>query len=281
MPEETATLASRIVYRVVRYIPNLVRGEWVNVGVLVFDLESGERRLRLIEGQDEYNRVRRLHPQADESVLRDMQQLESWFDLPPKSSSETRDGIATQNALAAWDKMLSNNLQFAPPKGIENAENLDHELDRLYAHHVALQPRGTRIGLPGSRSTIRSYCAQVFQKGRLWDHLEKSVRVADFTFPGDPMRLDFGYRRNGTRGFVHALSATRSPGDAKVLAYTAKRIQEKAYFASEFAAVTDVALDRNNERHRFIGDTLRDAGIESIAMEAFATWVPKLRAMLQ
>jgi hypothetical protein len=34
----------------------------VNIGVLVFNPETGERRVRLIEEQDEYNRLRRLHP---------------------------------------------------------------------------------------------------------------------------------------------------------------------------------------------------------------------------
>lgn len=58
------------VYRILRYTPNLVRDEWVNIGVLVYDPAKGERRLRLIEEQDEYNRVRRLHPQADEALLR-------------------------------------------------------------------------------------------------------------------------------------------------------------------------------------------------------------------
>ena len=57
-------------FRILRYTPNLVRDEWVNIGVLLFDASTGERRLRLIEEQDEYNRVRRLHPLADEALLR-------------------------------------------------------------------------------------------------------------------------------------------------------------------------------------------------------------------
>jgi len=57
-------------YRILRYTANLVRDEWVNIGVLVFAPKTGERRLRLIEEQDEYNRVRRLHPRADETLLR-------------------------------------------------------------------------------------------------------------------------------------------------------------------------------------------------------------------
>jgi Protein of unknown function (DUF3037) len=276
--DESSLPAQAFVYRVIRYTPNLVRDEWVNIGVLLVDPRSGERRLRLIEGQDEYNRVRRLHPQADEALLRALQE-----DLEGRFETNDKDGgtrIHWQELLAKWDNTLSNALQLAPPKGVF-AENLDEELERLYSDHVAPQRGSSRPGLPGSRASIRSYCSQVLRQARIWDRLEKSVRVAEYTFPGDPMRLDFSYRRNGTRGFVHALSATRSPGDAKLLAYTVKRIQEKARFASEFAAVTDVALSKENERHRFVSDTLRDASIKPIAMEAFASWVPKLRRLPQ
>ena len=62
-------------YRVLRYTPNLVRDEWVNIGVLVFDPHTGERRLRLIEEPEEYARVRRLHPRADEELLRALARL--------------------------------------------------------------------------------------------------------------------------------------------------------------------------------------------------------------
>ena len=95
------------------------------------------------------------------------------------------------------------------------------------------------------------------------------------------MRLDYSYRRNGTRGFVQALSVTRAPTDAKLLAYTAERIVAKASLKTEFAAVTDVALNAENDRHRFVRDTLRDAGIEPVAMEGFAVWVAKLKPLLQ
>ena len=57
------------VHRILRYVPNLLRDEWVNIGVLLYDPSTGERRLRLIEDVTEYNRVRRLHPRFDESAL--------------------------------------------------------------------------------------------------------------------------------------------------------------------------------------------------------------------
>ena len=128
---------------------------------------------------------------------------------------------------------------------------------------------------------MRPYCSQVFRQARLGDRIEKSVRSSEFTFPGDPMRLDYSHRRNGTRGFIQSLSVTRAPADAKLLAYTAESITAKASLKTEFAAVTDVALNAENDRHRFVRDTLRDAGIEPIAMEGFAVWVAKLKPLLQ
>src|SRR5229473_1288908 len=267
-------------YRILRYTPNLVRDEWVNIGVLLFDPGTGERRLRLIEEQEEYNRVRRLHPQADETLLRALRDdLEDRFQSV--SANGSNGGTAHwQQLLGKWDDTLSNALQLAPQKGAF-ADDLDAELERLYADHVAMQRPASRVGAPGSRAQMRSYCSQVFRQARLWERIEKSVRVSEFTFPGDPMRIDYSYRRNGTRGSVQNLSVTRAPADAKLLAYTAERITAKAALKTEFAAVTDVALEGGNERHRFVRDTLRDAGIEPVAMEGFAVWVAKLKPLLQ
>lgn len=145
---------------------------------------------------------------------------------------------------------------------------------------MALARHAGRVGAPGSRGVIRSYCAQVLRQARLWDRMQKNVRAEEFTFAGDPMRLDYGYRRNGTRGFGQSLSVTRSPADAKLLAYTVQRIRDKVK-SSEFTAVTDVALLAENDRHRFVAETPRDAGVESVPMEGFAVWTAKMRPMLQ
>jgi len=159
--------------------------------------------------------------------------------------------------------------------------DFDAELERLYGDHVAVPRQAARVGAPGSRPQVRAYCQQVFRQARIWDRIQKFVPVADFTFPGDPMKMDYGYRRNGTLGFLHTLSVTRAPGAAKELAYTAGRIAAKAAMKTEFAAVTDIALDRAKERDRFVESTLRDAGVEPVALQEFAVWVARLRATMQ
>src|SRR6266403_4945745 len=81
-------------YRVLRYTPNLVRDEWVNIGVLVFDPQSGERRLRMIEEEEEFRRVRRLHPGADELLLRAIRDdLEGRFQSAGGTNGDSRNWL--------------------------------------------------------------------------------------------------------------------------------------------------------------------------------------------
>lgn len=279
---DTKTQASNVpagerafAYRILRYAPYLVRDEWMNIGVLLFAPETGERRLKLIEEQEELNRLRRLHPQVDESLL-----LHLRDDLEDRFQSVNGNGSDWQTLLTKWDNTLSNALQLSPQKGTL-AQDLDVELERLYNDHVALQRAPGRVGAPGSRAQMRSYCQQVFRHAGLWERIAKRVPVSEFTFPGDPMRIDYAYRHNGTRGFVHTLPVRRAQGETKNLAYTAERISSKAPWKSEFAAVTDVELSDRIPLHRFVRDTLRDAGIEPIPLDHFAVWVARLKPMIQ
>jgi len=270
-----------LAYRVLRYTPNLVRDEWVNIGVLLYDPQTSERRLRLIEEPEELRRVRRVHPQADEDLLRALHDdLENRFvefaNAGAGSGAPGKKSTAWQQLLDKWDDTLSNALQLAPQKGVL-AGDLDAELERLYTDHVAPERAPSRVGAPGSRAGMRHYCGQVFRQAQIWNRLEKSVRVSPYTFTGDPMRIDYSYRRNGTQGFVQTLSVTRAPADAKLLAYTVERIAAKSKLGTEFTAVTDVKLEpKTNERHRFVSGTLESAGIPTVPLEGFAVWVGKL-----
>ena len=279
MNESTAEPLQRdrnCAYRILRYTPNLVRDEWVNIGVLVYDPQSGDRRLRLIEEQAEYARVRRLHPEADESLLRALRaDLENRFE-----AVRSANGTALHELLRKWDDTLSNALQLAPQKGVISSD-LDAELERLYGDHVALARASTRAGAPGSRTQMRSYCSQVLRHAHLWNKIEKSIRASEFTFPGDPMHIDYGYRRNGTRGFIHTLSVSRAPSDAKGIAHTVEYIAAKAPVKTEFTVVTDIDLKEGNDRNRFVDRTLREAGIEPVPLDHFAVWVGKLKPMIQ
>jgi len=147
------------VHRIIRYTPSALRDEWINIGVLVFDPDTGDRGLRLIESEDEYRRVRRLIPHADEPELRSLRDdLESKLEGVGHGHNTAEE---LQKLLKTWEDSYTNGVHFAEPKG-SAAQDLDDELERLYDQRVAV-PR-SRTRLPGSRATLRSYCAQVFRQ---------------------------------------------------------------------------------------------------------------------
>jgi hypothetical protein len=276
MPAEAK---NRLRYRLLRYAPNAIRDEWVNIGVLLEEMNGHEghsatarRAIRLIEEQSDLNRVRRMHPAADEELLR---ALPSEFDSRLRASSSD-----VETYLAKLGQTLSNTLQLGPQKGLQ-ADDFDTELERLFRDQVAA-PAGVRGGLiENTRAWIRNRLRDVFRRHRILEKLESSVRVEGFTQPGDPMRLDYGYRYNGTRGFIHGVALNRDhPSQAKVLAYTVECIRKKAA-NSEFTAVTETNPLVDNPRHQFVARLFQEQQIQIVPLAQMDRFADTLRPRLQ
>ena len=280
MPPETMSEEAKNLfrYRILRYMPNLLRDEWVNIGVLLEET-SGERTalrpamrlaMRLIEEPGEFARVRRLHPDADEDYLRG---------LGPEFDARLRGPAAEVAAyLQKLEQNLSNVLQLGPVKALL-AENFDAELDRLYREQVTPPLRRSGGLLQNTRDWMRSKLSDVFRRHRILGKLEQRVRVEGFTQPGDPMRLDFGYQ-NGARGFIHSVSLRRDLPQAKALAYTAGCIHARDGEA-EITAVTDAVPDPENPRHVFVEKLFAGERVRIVAMSQVEGFAEELRQRIQ
>ncbi|HXX44985.1 MAG TPA: DUF3037 domain-containing protein [Candidatus Acidoferrales bacterium] len=268
MAEETGNTFR---YRVLRYTPNLIRDEWVNIGVLLEDVNSPRRAVRLVEENSEIARVRRLHPGADENLLRA---------LPADIDARLRAPEAEAHRyLEKLGDTLSNVLQFSPARAVIG-EDFDAEIDRLYREHVA-PPPGARGGIvENTRGWIRGRLNDIFRRHRILGRLERSVRVEEFTQPGDPLRLDYAYRYNGTRGYLQAVALGRDPAQAKVLAYTADCIRARAA-NSEFTAITEVEPSPQNPRHQFVAKLFEEQHISVVALNRVEQFAESLRPRLQ
>src|SRR5260221_229021 len=124
MPEETLQPCA---YHVVRYQPNLIRDEWVNIGVLFLDPATGRVRQRWLEEAADLARLRRLHPAADEELLL---RLPAEFDRQFAGREMDSEAI-----LEKFDETLSNALQLSPRKGVL-AGDADAALDRIFREQV-------------------------------------------------------------------------------------------------------------------------------------------------
>jgi Protein of unknown function (DUF3037) len=278
MPDESRNMLR---YRILRYTPDLVRDEWVNIGVLLEEAPAAAKAghpgqparrvaIQVIEEDSEIARVRRLHPGADETLLR---ALPAEFDARLRATSA---GI--ESYVGNLDSSLSNAVQLSPPRGLL-AENFDAELARLFREHVAAPPPERGIG-HNVRSWMRARIADAFQRRRIIGKLEHRVPIQEFTHPGDPLKLDYGYRYNATRGYLHAIALDRDVSQSKVFAYTAESIRQHLP-NSIFTAVTNAEPSRENSRHQFIVQTLQGQDISIVPLSQIDQFADELRPRLQ
>ena len=253
------------IYRIIRYTPNLLRDEWLNIGVLLEETDSAptKRAIQIIEEDAEINRVRKLHPGADEDFLRA---------LPGEFQSRLGEN------LEKLEETLSNVVQFSPQKAVL-AEDFDSELDRLYHEHVALPPRARGGMMEGARAWIRNKLNDVFRRHRVLGRMERRVRVERFTHPGDPTRLDYAYR-NGVEGFLQSVLLNRDVTQSKVLAYTAEAVRRNLP-KSEFTAITDTEPSAGDARHQFILKLFEEQDIRIVPVSRVELFAEELRRKLQ
>jgi len=243
----------QLTYFLLRYTPNIVRGEFINLGVFLYDSAARRLELRLL---DDFRRIRRLHPWADLDLLaRLAEQFEQeTFEALSAEGPPVGDTQAGRAALADYIARLqtySNLLEFTPPKAVLTA-NFDAELDRLYDTYVREPRYPTRLAatVEDTRAWIRAKLNAALRSAGLLARLERRVPVAAFTQPGDPFVFDFGYHTDGRRGFIHALALAREVDRAKVLAYTTERVRarlEADKLSSEFTAIVEAGPTPENE----------------------------------
>ena len=198
-------------FQLLRYVPDPVRNEFVHVGVLLREqgaAQAGAPAMELRFTRD-WRRVRCLDPDADTSVLEGMEtELRHRLRHDP-------DG----KMMRILDESLSLNVQMTPPKAYL-AESLPAGVEELMRMYVD-PPKRERMPRLSGRAAIQSAMRAEFEHAGVWDLLRKRIPASDYTRPGDPLRLDAGYRPNGVIRMFHAVSLEPGLDLAKVLAFSA------------------------------------------------------------
>lgn len=194
-------------FHLLRYVPDAVRNEYVHIGVIL--REQGDRNAAEVRFTRDWRRVRCLDPNADTALLEGMEsELRRRFQAEP-------DG----NLMRLLSESLSLNVQMTEPKAYL-AESIPagiEELMRLYVEPV----RSERSPRLSGRAAIQAKMRIEFERTGVWDLLKKRIAASEYTRPGDPLRIDFGYRPNGIIKMFHAVSLEPGVEMAKVLAFSA------------------------------------------------------------
>jgi hypothetical protein len=194
----------------VRYVPDPVKTEFVNIGVLLraTGQGGGETLLRFTRS---WSRVRCMDPDADIAALEALeveirQKLRETFDLKP--------------ILVSLEDTLSNNVQITPSQGCL-AENLPAKMDQLMQMLVEARKRET-VARKSARQAIYGTMRTEFERVGIWDLMRKRIEVASYTARADNLRIDCGYRNGSVRMF-HAVALDELDA-AKVLAFTLSKL---------------------------------------------------------
>jgi hypothetical protein len=243
-------------FQLLRYVPDALRNEYVHIGVIL--REQGSDKPAEVRFTRDWRRLRCLDPEADTALLEGMEsELRRRFQEEPQG-----------RLMRLLEESLSLNVQMTEPKAYL-AESLPagmEELMRLYVEPL----RRERIPRLRGRAAIQATMRGEFERAGVWDLLRKQIAARDYTRPGDPLRIDLGYRPNGVIRMFHAVSLEPGVEMAKVLAFSAGSLRtgvervEKA--ALELTAVIEPAAkigatDEDPERlemYRFGVETMEE-----------------------
>ena len=194
-------------FRLLRYVPDAVRNEYVHIGVIL--REQGSEAPAQVRFTRDWRRVRCLDPEADTGLLEGMEsELRMRFEAEP-------DG----NLMRLLSEALSLSVQMTEPKAYL-AESLPAGMEELMRLYVEPPPR-ERVARLSGRAAIQARMRTEFERAGVWDLMRKRIAASEYTRPGDPLRIDVGYRPNGLIRMFHAVSLEPGVEMAKVLAFSA------------------------------------------------------------
>jgi hypothetical protein len=197
-------------FQLLRYVPDAVRNECVHIGVILREQGNPHMEVRFTR---DWRRVRCLDPDADTELLEGME-------------SELRRRLVEDpggRLMRILEESLSLNVQMTEPKAYL-AESLPAGLEELMRLYVEPPPRERTPRLSG-RAAIQARMRSEFEHAGVWDLLRKKIAASEYTRPGDPLRIDVGYRPNGIVRMFHAVSFDPGLEMAKVLAFSAAALR--------------------------------------------------------
>ena len=206
-------------FQLIRYVPDPVKNEFVNIGVVLRSSGGEQSALRLTR---DWARVRCIDPDADTQMLEALE-IEIGQRLRDETADELRPGM-TPPVLARLEDTLSNGLQITESKGYL-AESFPAGLEELMRLYVDSQRR-ERSQRRSGRTALVAAMRMRFEEAGVWTMMRKQIAAADYTKPGDPLRIDCGYRPNGVVRMFQAVSLESDADDAKLLAFTARGLKD-------------------------------------------------------
>ena len=214
-------------FSLIRYVPDVVKGEFANIGVIL--REAGRGETAAVRFTRDWSRVRCMDPEADVEQLESLEaeiaaSLQHRGALPGTVPSARDPQVTGRPLLETLEDSLSNSVQLTEMRGTL-AENFATEMEQLMRLYV--EPLRIKAGRrrPSGRVAIAARVRDAFERAGVWRLMRKRIAAAQYTQPGDPLKIDCGYRNGKVRMF-QAVSLDNDVEGAKGIAYSAEALRQ-------------------------------------------------------
>jgi hypothetical protein len=187
-------------FQLLRYVPDAVRNEFVHIGVILRETATEDQPARAeVRFTHDWRRVKCLDPDVDTALLEGMES-----ELRRRLGVDQMNKESGGRLMRILEESLSLNVQMTEPKAYL-AESMPAGMEELMRLYVEAPPR-ERVSRLSGRAAIQARMRAEFERAGVWDLLRKRIAAAEYTRPGDPLRIDVGYRPNGVVKMFHAVS---------------------------------------------------------------------------
>ena len=243
-PETSMADLKQLEFLLLRFVPYVVRGEFINIGVLLFELKSTGFGFADLRMTSDWQRVSRLDPDIDIEVL---QGLESYVRTYLGSSQD----FATLTY--RLEDSFANMIQVSPRHKCVAAEPA-LELERLasvYLREPRLEAQVVANRRKSERALILAKMEDAFSQVGVWELGMKHTSAGIYTKKKhDPLFFDFGYMVGTEVRFLQAVPLKTSNQKALVLASRFPKVAECIFNETHAnALLTAVVADDLNRKH--------------------------------
>jgi hypothetical protein len=207
----------------IRYVPDVVKGEFVNIGVLLREAEDAPEASTpnnaFVRFTRDWSRVRCMDADADIGLL---EALEG--EIAARLQMRAQDAPSMKPVMEILEDTLSNSVQVTEVRACL-AESLPAEMEqlmRMYVEPLKVKVDRKRTG----RAAIAGAMRTEFERAGVWGLMRKRIAASLYTRAGDPMKIDCGYRPNGVIRMFQAVSLEGDVEAAKGLSYSAPQLIE-------------------------------------------------------
>jgi len=265
-------------------VPDPVKGEFTNIGVVLREVGHAGAAPAQIRFTRDWSRVRCMDADADIGLLEALE-VEMETRLRMVEGTPANGDPVPKPVLAMIEDSFSNSIQMSEARACL-AENVAAELEllmKMYVEPLEVKQERRRTG----RAAIAAAMRTQFERAGVWALMRKRIAASMYTRPGDPMKIDCGYKPNGVIKMFHAVSLEADVEAAKVLAWSAPRLHEGVARVEgaklELTAVVEPlravsqrdddaeeAETESSERYRFGVETMESQQIRVVTMNDLA-----------